>query len=368
MLGNYLNTQAAQNESRFKLVTGARVTKLLTTKDGRVSGLEYESVESDMATSQRYRHESDVVVLATGGFGGEGSRPKFLEKYAPNLVGLPATNGPFATGDGLLLASAVGAELVDMDQVQVHPTGFVKASDPGNPTKFLAAEALRGSGGILLNGLGKRFVNELDTRDMVTSAMTESCSSKSKRAQCGKRSDTGKVAGEPQTAAYLVLSQAAANSFGHRTLDFYLKMGLMHKVSGLEELATAICVDFTTLKQTLTDYDHIRYHKANDEFGKTVFPQPMLNSEKSVNSYFWGIVTPSIHYTMGGVRFDEASRVLRESDGQPIPGLFAAGEVTGGLHGANRLGGNSLLECVVYGRRAGQQAAVEAARRCLEQL
>ncbi|KAJ1786164.1 hypothetical protein LPJ59_005987 [Coemansia sp. RSA 2399] len=360
-LGNYLNDQAAQSESRFKLVTGARVTELLTSEDGRVSGLVYESEDTGTRMVQKHKHRSDAVILATGGFGGEGSRPRLLEKYAAKLVGLPATSGPFATGDGILLASAVGAALVDMDQVQVHPTGFVKSDDPGNPTKFLAAEALRGEGGILLNGLGKRFVNELDTRDRVTHAMNIFCSGESNRARHGEPGDVRVVAGEPQVAAYLVLSQAAADSFGIGAIAFYQKMGLMHKVSGLAELAAAIRADLSTLTQTLASYDRAKNLNANDEFGKIVFPQRMLNSGEHGDGYFWGIVTPSIHYTMGGVRFDESSRVLGRSDGQPIPGLFAAGEVTGGLHGANRLGGNSLLECVVFGRRAGQQAAAAVA-------
>ncbi|KAJ2556780.1 hypothetical protein EV175_001776 [Coemansia sp. RSA 1933] len=364
-LGSYLHKQQKQNESRFQMITGARVTELLTTADGRVSGLVYESVDSGTDKIRKHKHDCDAVVLATGGFGGEGSRSTLLKKYAPGLVGLPATNGPFATGDGILLASAAGAALVDMDQVQVHPTGFVMASNPGNPTKILAAEALRGEGGVLLNGLGKRFVAELDTRDRVTQAMNRFCSGKDNCAQYGGRRGVVMegTAREPQTAAYLVLSQAAADSFGHGAFGFYQSMGLMHNVSGLAELAAAMRVDLNTLRQTLASYDAAKDLKTADEFGKTVFPQHMLSSNENENTYFWGIVTPSIHYTMGGVRFDEASRVLRESDGQPIPGLFAAGEVTGGLHGANRLGGNSLLECVVFGRRAGRQAAAESAGR-----
>ncbi|KAI9506166.1 FAD binding domain-containing protein, partial [Coemansia spiralis] len=333
-LDKHLKEQAKKNGSCFRLTTGARVTKLLSTAGGRVSGIFYESIDPSTNTVVRHRCKCDVVVLATGGFGGEGGNPNFLKKYAPQLVGLPATNGPFAAGDGLRLATAVGAGLVDMDQIQVHPTGFVQARDPGNPTKFLAAEALRGEGGILLNGLGKRFVDELGTRDRVTTAITK-------------------------YSAYLVLSQPVADSFGHGGLGFYEKMGLMNKASSVEELATAIRVELTTLNQTLTDYDKAREGRINDEFGKTAFPQSMLSKGGSGDEsfYFWCIVTPSIHYTMGGLRFDENARVLASSGGQPIPGLLAAGEVTGGLHGANRLGGNSLLECIVYGRRAGRQAA-----------
>ncbi|KAJ2734957.1 hypothetical protein IW152_001939 [Coemansia sp. BCRC 34962] len=361
-LGRHLSELAGLEDARFKLITGARVIRLLPGTRGSVSGVVYEAVDADTRVIQQHSMLSDVVVLATGGFGGEGSRPHYLKQYAPQLVGLPATNGAFATGDGLGLATAAGAELVDMDQVQVHPTGFVKSSDPGNPTKFLAAEALRGEGGILLNGLGRRFVNELDTRDHVTDAMSRFCSAPDTRARHSGSAE--EIRGEPLTAAFLVLSQAAADSFGHGALGFYEKMGLVSRAEGLDGLAAALRVDQAVLHRTLEDHDGARDSGSRDDFGKTVFPQRALNPPASSEDksqardyYYWAIVTPSIHYTMGGVRFDHKTRVLRASDAAPIPGLLAAGEVTGGLHGANRLGGNSLLECVVYGREAGRQAA-----------
>ncbi|KAJ2584200.1 hypothetical protein GGF44_001159 [Coemansia sp. RSA 1694] len=362
-LGRHLSELAALEDARFQLITGARVIKLLPTEHGGVAGVAYETVDPDTKVIQQHSMLSDVVVLATGGFGGEGSRPRYLKQYAPQLVGLPATNGAFATGDGLGLAAALGAELVDMDQVQVHPTGFVKSSDPANPTKFLAAEALRGEGGVLLNGLGRRFVNELDTRDQVTDAMNKFCSAPDTRA---RHSSAEPLPAEPLTAAFLVLSQAAADSFGHGALGFYERMGLMSRAGGLEALAAALRVDQAVLRKTLEDHDGARDKGARDEFGKSVFPQralnlPPLGGGATTHYYYWGVVTPSIHYTMGGVRFDDMARVLRAADGAPIPGLLAAGEVTGGLHGANRLGGNSLLECVVYGREAGRQAAAAAA-------
>ncbi|KAJ2824908.1 hypothetical protein FBU31_003859 [Coemansia sp. 'formosensis'] len=358
-LGRHLGELAALEDARFKLFTGARVIKLLPATHGGVAGVVYETVDADSKTIRQHSIHSDVVVLATGGFGGEGNRPRYLKKYAPHLVGLPATNGAFATGDGLGLAAALGAELVDMDQVQVHPTGFVKSSDPGNPTKFLAAEALRGEGGILLNGVGHRFVNELDTRDHVTDAMNKFCSAPNTRA---RHSDSvEEIPKEPLTAAFLVLSQAAADNFGQGALGFYEKMGLMSRAGSLEELATALRVDLVVLRKTLEDHDSARDNGIHDEYGKSVFPQRALNPlDKPQMNYYWGIVTPSIHYTMGGIRFDDMTRVLRAADAAPIPGLLAAGEVTGGLHGANRLGGNSLLECVVYGREAGRQAAILA--------
>ncbi|KAJ1804575.1 hypothetical protein LPJ77_004694 [Coemansia sp. RSA 2523] len=346
-LAERLGAFARDGSGRFRLETGARVTQLLKASDGGVAGAEYET-----ANGARHRVQADVVVLATGGFAGEGARPEFLRQFAPQLAGLASTNGAFATGDGLRLASALGAALVDMDQVQVHPTGFVAAADPANPTKFLAAEALRGEGGILLDAQGARFVDELDTRDRVTAAIFHHCATPD---TCARHNSTTSGQG-PSAAAFLVLPQAAADRFGLGSLGFYAKMGLVSRADGVDDLAAALRVDAKVLRKTLDAYDTARSTSGqSDAYGKSVFPEAVAAAE----AYFWGVVTPVIHYCMGGLRFDVRTRVLRAADGAPIRGLLAAGEVTGGLHGVNRLAGNSLLECVVYGREAGRQASME---------
>ncbi|OMJ27566.1 Fumarate reductase 2, partial [Smittium culicis] len=179
-LSKYIMNAIAEKNSRFEVILNSRVTKLIKDDANNVVGV-FIKTTSDSAQEQVLEIKSDAVVLATGGFAGEGGiSPPLLKKYAPDLVGLPSTNGNFATGDGVLLGEEIGAKLVDMDKVQVHPTGFVKLADPSNLTKFLAAEALRGEGGILINGLGKRFVNELDTRDAVTDSIVANCAISSK--------------------------------------------------------------------------------------------------------------------------------------------------------------------------------------------
>ncbi|KAJ2356179.1 hypothetical protein GGF43_002236 [Coemansia sp. RSA 2618] len=362
-LAERLAAHARDSGGRFRVQTGARVTRLLAAGGGGVGGAEYKAadgaeykaadgvggVEYETADGARHRVQASVVVLATGGFAGEGARPGFLREYAPQLAGLASTNGAFATGDGLRLASALGAALVDMDQVQVHPTGFVAPADPASATKFLAAEALRGEGGILLDAQGARFVDELDTRDQVTAAISRHCAAPHTRAQ---HPSTGAGVG-PSAAAFLVLPQAAADRFGHGALGFYAKMGLVSRAADAAELAAALRVDAAALRRTLDAYDRARSAGGPDAHGKSVFPVAV----GAAGAYFWGVVTPVTHYCMGGLRFDARTRVLRAADGAAIRGLLAAGEVTGGLHGANRLGGNSLLECVVFGREAGRQAS-----------
>ncbi|PIA16660.1 Flavocytochrome c, partial [Coemansia reversa NRRL 1564] len=345
---------------RFRLLHGARATALLPGSDGGVNGVEYEAKankETDTGSetqSEKHTIKSAAVILATGGFAGSGS-DGMLGAYAPHVAGLPTTNGPFAAGDGVRLGTALGAELVDMDQVQVHPTGFVRPGMPHNATVFLAAEALRGAGGVLLDARGRRFVNELDTRDHVTAAMLRCCAAPDSRAR-----HRGTNAG-PDAAAFLVLSQAAANAFGTAALKFYEHMGLVFRATGLAELAVATDVDAHVLRQTFETHDHVRSTGATDEFGRRNFPAPALNTgSDDAAEYFWAVVTPSVHYTMGGLRIDEHAHVLHDASRTPIPRLLAAGEVTGGLHGANRLAGNSLLECVVFGREAGRVAAAIA--------
>ncbi|KAJ1850277.1 hypothetical protein LPJ73_003522 [Coemansia sp. RSA 2703] len=336
-------------QPRFTLLTGARVVELLQTP--QASGSAVSGVVYATADGQHHRLQASAVVLATGGFGGADTQG-LMHEHAPQLASLPTTNGAFATGDGVKLGVGVGAALVDMQHVQVHPTGFVSADDPAARTKVLAAEALRGAGGLLLTARGQRFVDELATRDVVTAAITQACSTADSRATYPGTSPDG-------AAAFLVLSQAAADAFGHGALAFYVKMHLLHRASDVSELASALRVPQAALDTTLRAYDQVRASNGalQDAFGKRVFPQAAVNQAGGRAAYYWGVVAPCVHYTMGGLRFDERARVLRAADGSPVPGLFAAGEVTGGLHGANRLAGNSLLECVVFGREAGRQAA-----------
>ncbi|KAJ2451470.1 hypothetical protein EV183_003604 [Coemansia sp. RSA 2336] len=319
-LSKQLDKLASDGSGRLRIETNAQATALLAEAgDKGVSGVEF------LVNGKVERVQASALVLATGGFAG--ARAGILDKYAPQVAALATTNGPFATGDGLQLGTALGADLIDMDQVQVHPTGFVRPGDADNSTKVLAAEALRGAGGVLVDARGMRFVDELDTRDRVTAAIISNCSAPDTRA---RHSSTGPQEG-PDAAAFLVLTQEAADQFGHGALAFYRRMKLMSQAEGIGELAKALRVNEATLHQSIP----------------------------KASMYFWGVVTPVAHYCMGGLRFDVKARVLQAS-GQPIRGLFAAGEVTGGLHGANRLAGNSLLECVVFGREAGRQASAFA--------
>ncbi|KAF3914996.1 hypothetical protein AA313_de0203496 [Arthrobotrys entomopaga] len=305
----------------FHLQTSCTVTKLIH-EGSRVQGVEYVCENSEKEELH------GPVIFASGGFGGDSEG--LLAQYRPDLTGYPSTNDPRPGTQPLL--TAVGAQLIDMDLVQVHPTGFVDPADPLSPRKFLAAEMLRGEGGILLLN-GKRFVNELETRENVKNAIIAS-----KPTSISPK----------QWSVTLVVDEAtyvAAKSH----IDFYVFKGLMRKTTIAELGQDAL--------NSIGEYSSmVAVGKQNDEFGRKSFANWSLTDPTLESVIYVGTVTPVVHFTMGGVLINERSEVIDESGGK-IENLWAAGEITGGVHGNNRLGGSSLLECVVFGRIAGDQCA-----------
>ena len=144
-----------EKSGRVEILTDTKVINLLKDDKGSVVGLEVEYLSTEKRDNPKEFYSPNVI-LATGGFAADRTDESYLSKYRPELVKMPATAGSFSTGDGIGLATAVGAELVDMDKVQIHPTGWVDPKDPSNPNKVLSAELMRGVGGILINNEGKR--------------------------------------------------------------------------------------------------------------------------------------------------------------------------------------------------------------------
>ncbi|MDR1529490.1 MAG: flavocytochrome c [Burkholderiales bacterium] len=295
--------------------TGSRAIKLLV-EGGKIVGVEVQDRHG-----RKYNIKSSAVVLASGGFSANLER---VTKYRPEYAGFSSTNQPGATGDGLDLAAAVGAKLRDMEQIQIHPTQAAGS-------KILITEAVRGNGAIMINREGKRFVNELTTRDAASAAVLK---------------QTGGT-------AFLVFDQNIRKSL--KQIEGYYHLELCKEGATPQELAKVCGItDGDALAETIKKYNEYQEAKKDEEFGRADMPRPI----KEAN--FIAIeIRPGIHYTMGGVVFDTQTRVLNESN-QPIHGLYGAGEVTGGVHGANRLGGNSISETITFGRIAGAQAAAYA--------
>ncbi|MDP2436125.1 MAG: FAD-binding protein, partial [archaeon] len=304
-----------------------RISVRLNSRASRISlGRSGRSVAGVYLEDSPEPIRAGAVILSTGGYAAD--RAGLLAQHAPQLAHLATTNGRWATGDGVRLGAALGARLVHMDQVQIHPTGFVDPADPANPTKFLAPEALRGSGGLLFDpSSGRRFVNELGLRDHVA----------------------GSIMRLADHTALLVLNDAALALYSAPALKFYRAKGFVRDFPDARAFAEAYQLPYEALCEGLQAYG--RQHAA-DPFSKTVFPVTFSCAE----TLYVMRVTPVLHYTMGGLAIDPQAVVQFPSTQPQIQGLFAAGEVTGGLHGANRLGGNSLLECVVFGRVAAASA------------
>ncbi|KAI8823131.1 FAD binding domain-containing protein [Fimicolochytrium jonesii] len=312
---------ANDTPTRAKVIKKANVNKIVK-ENGKVVGVEYER------DGKTYK-ESGPVIVATGGYAADFSATSLLKKYRPELLDLPTTNGDHCTGDGIKLTEAIGGNTLHMEKVQVHPTGLVDLKEPDAKVKFLAAEALRGVGGLLLDANGHRFCDELGHRDYVTGKMWEN-----------------------KGPFRLIL-----NGKGGKEIEWhckhYMGRGLMKHFKGADALAKEMGINVKVLEETYTKYNEIARTK-KDPFGKKFFHNvPFVPDDE-----FWvAIVTPVLHFTMGGIQIDDQSRVLGHGDNKPVDGLFACGEVAGGVHGANRLGGSSLLGCVVYGRVAGATAA-----------
>lgn len=307
---------------RAKIITKAKVTRLLQdSKSGEVYGVEYEH--------DGQKHEAlGPVVLCTGGYAADFTNNSLIKQYRPEIYNLPTTNGDWSTGDGIKMTLDCGGRAIHLEKIQVHPTGLVHPDEPDAKVKFLAAEALRGVGGLLLTNDGERFCDELGHRDYVTGKMWE-------------------VNKPPYR---LVLNSKAAKEIEWHC-KHYMGRGLMKHYKTLKDLANDMKIPVSKLEATFKEYNHVAETK-KDKFGKKYFHNVPFEPNEE---FYVSIVTPVLHYTMGGVEIDEYSRVLGENG--PIPGLFAGGEITGGVHGANRLGGSSLLDCVVFGRVSGASAA-----------
>ncbi|GMH80576.1 hypothetical protein TL16_g08603, partial [Triparma laevis f. inornata] len=339
-----------EKSGQLKVLLKTRMVELMKDDEeveggGKVVGIKVQTEGEEEVTQLTSR----TTILATGGFASDRSSGSYLDQHRPELMSMPATAGDFSTGDGISVATALGAAVVDMDKVQLHPTGWVDPSDPTAGTKTLAAELMRGVGGVLLNTKGERFCNEVSTRSNVTHHML---------LHDAKYAETGVWEIEsPIPDIWLVLSEEAGEEAG-RHVELYSHKGLLTEVKGLKGVAKFMegGVGEKGLKRTFEQYAKAAVSgSGEDEFGKRVFRNLAGNLK---GGKFWvGKVTPVLHYCMGGLRIDVEGNVLG-SGGEVLEGLWAAGEVAGGVHGGNRLGGNSLLECTVFGRKVGGRVEI----------
>ena len=317
-VGSYMIPLLQENceKAGVKMMLDTTATEILTDANGAAVG-----VKATGASGETVTVNAKAVVLASGGFG---ANLDMVVKYKPELKGFMTTNAPGIQGQGIEMAQAIGAATVDMDQIQIHPT--VEAN-----TAALITEGLRGDGAILINEEGQRFIDEVGTRDVVSAAEI---------AQTGSYS-------------WLVVDQAMVDASS--VIQGYIKKGYTVTGETYEELGKAMGVDEAAFAETMNTWNGYVDAKNDPDFGRTSFANKLDTAP-----YYAIKVTAGVHHTMGGLTINTNTEVLKE-DGSVIPGLFAAGEVTGGVHGANRLGGNAVADFTVFGRIAGKAASDYAA-------
>ena len=313
-VGAYVVPLLQQNlEKRgIKLLTDTPATEILI-DNGQAVGVKAEGPDAS------YTINAKAVVIASGGFGANND---MIKAVRPDLDGFITTNAPGIQGQGIRMAQAVGADTVDMEQIQLHPTVHVEGTSAN-----LITEGLRGDGAILVNQEGERFFDEVSTRDKVSAAEFE------------------------QTGGYAWLIVDSRMSDASNVIQGYINKGYAETGDTVEALAKAIGAPAETLVNTMTNWNACVEQKSDPEFGRVSFANPLDQAP------FYAIkVQPGVHHTMGGIKINDNAQVI-DTDGNVIAGIFAAGEVTGGVHGNNRLGGNAVADFTIYGRIAGQNAA-----------
>jgi fumarate reductase flavoprotein subunit len=317
-VGSYIIPLLQENceKAGVQILLNTTANEILTDANDAAVG-----VKATGASGETVTVNAKAVVLTTGGFG---ANLDMVTEYKPELKGFMTTNAAGAQGQGIEMATAIGAGTVDMDQIQIHPT--VEAN-----TAALITEGLRGDGAVLINAEGKRFIDEVGTRDVVSAAEI---------AQTGSYS-------------WLVVDQAMVDASS--VIQGYIKKGYTVTGETYEELGKAMGVDEAAFAETMNTWNGYVDAKNDPDFGRTSFANKLDTAP-----YYAIKVTAGVHHTMGGLTINTNTEVLKE-DGSVIPGLFAAGEVTGGVHGANRLGGNAVADFTVFGRIAGKAASDYAA-------
>ena len=316
--------QAKADELGIPVITNMKAEELIKDKDGRVVG-----VKATMDGSEYTFNAKGGVVLATGGFG---ANPEMVKKYNPKIdERFKTTDAPGSTGEALYMAERAGAELVNMGYIQTYPI-----CDPISGAIELIADA-RFDGAIMLNQEGKRFVEELQRRDVLSEAILN---------QTGQycwvlwNDNIGKISNTVK---------AHANEY-----EAFTKQGIMTTCDDLKCIADFTKIPFDQLRKTVKRVSDMA-GKGNDKD----FNHRSGLVDMQQGKYYVIKAVPSTHHTMGGVRINEKAEALT-AEGKVIPGLWAAGEVTGVTHGTNRLGGNAYTDIIVFGRIAGEAAAKAA--------
>ena len=314
--------QAKADELGIPVITNMKAEELIKNKDGRVVG-----VKATMDGSEYTFNAKGGVVLATGGFG---ANPEMVKKYNPKIdERFKTTDAPGSTGEALYMAERAGAELVNMGYIQTYPI-----CDPLSGAIELIADA-RFDGAIMLNQEGKRFVEELQRRDVLSEAILN---------------QTGRycwVLWNDKIGSISNTVKAHANEY-----EAFTKQGIMTTCDDLKCIADFTKIPFDQLRKTVKRVSDMA-GKGNDKD----FNHRSGLVDMQQGKYYVIKAVPSTHHTMGGVRINEKAEVISATTQKPIKGLYAGGEVTGGVHGASRLGTVAVIDALTFGMIAGENFA-----------
>lgn len=313
--------KAKAEEMGIPILLETEATELIE-KDGKIVGVKAESKDKSYTFNT-----NKAVILTTGGFG---SNLDMRVKYNPAVdEKILSTNTVGSTGDGIIMAEKVGADLVGMEHIQTYPV-----CDPITGTLLYFGDSRMYGHAILVNKEGKRFVEELERRDVISMAIKE---------------QTGSVAYQLIDEVGLKESKLVENH--KKEMDYLLKEGLLVKADTLEEAAKFFDINVEEFKKTVENYNSYVKDGKDTEFNKRLLTNPI-----SEGPFYLMKAAPAVHHTMGGLKINTNAEVIN-TEGNVIEGLYAAGELTGGIHGENRLGSDAITDIIVYGRIAGQNAA-----------
>ena len=317
-VGEYLVDKLKQQIESLgvEVMLNTRATEILM-EDGAAVGVKAEDAE------HIYIVHAKSVVLATGGFG---ANFELMASFDPSLANAVTTNHAGATGDGILMAEAIGAATVDMEQIQLHPTVI-------QSNGLLVSESLRSHGAILVNAEGVRFVNDMDGRDVVSQAELK----------------------QPGAYAFIIFDQKLVDEVA--LTRKFIAGGYTVQGDTYEALGQAMGLDDAAVQafvQTMENWNASVAAGEDKDFGRKGVDQDL-----SVAPFYAIKIAPGIHHTMGGIKINTEAQVI-STEGEVIPGLFACGETTGGIHGGNRVGGNAVADFTIFGRIAGQGSAAYA--------
>jgi urocanate reductase len=324
----FFKTYMAYIESHegIELMLNTEATELIVDEFGAVTGVIATGETGNTITAQANKG----VVMATGGFARNVQmRQTYNTQWADLGESIPSTNHPGATGDGIKMLMKVGADLIQMGNIQLLPIGDPQTGSLSGNIEFGVDSR------VFVNKEGNRFVNEGGRRDEMTRALFEQTDNYMWMIMDSDKYPTGEE----------------LNNF-NESINSLVAEGRAFRGETLEELAGIIGVDYENLKAALDDYNKHCETLEKDAFGRTIYGTPI-----DTPPFYAAGRVPTVHHTMGGVHINEYAQVLNEMGGV-IKGLYAAGEITGGIHGANRLGGNALTDLLVFGRIAGESAAM----------